>query len=496
MFFGVVVGVGVGAIPGLTSTSGVALMLPLSFALDTASTLGLLIGLYKGAIYGGSISAITFGTPGEPAAAATVYDGFKMMREGKGRKALLMALYASVTGDVLSDVLTIIIAPMLALIALRFGPSELFWLMVLAIAMLGALSGSHVIKGLLSATLGIFIGTIGTDPVGAVSRNTFGLWWLRDGIDLVPLVIGIFAMSRMLEEAVKILRRNDAVQAIGRNIAASLAASGQGLSLREYLSTWKEMLIGLGIGTFVGMLPGLGATVGAFMSYSVAKSVSPKKKIGTGVIHGIAACESGNNATVGPTLIPLLAFGIPGSSTAALIGGALIFHGATPGPRMFDLYPVVVYSLFIILIVANFANLCIGRMFAFFYARIGDLPAQLLVPLIMLLAVIGSYAVKQNPYDVLVMLAFGLLGFGMRLFGIPAAPMIITFLVTPLAEASIRRALLINQGSWIEALFHSPLAIGLSLAVVLFLALSIRVRVSERLERLAEKELTVQQAEE
>lgn len=483
---GVILGVGMGAVPGLTATGGVALVLPLTFTMDVSSTLGLLIGLYKGAVYGGSISAISFATPGTPEAAATVLDGYKMMRAGKGRKALLTALYASVTADFLSDVLTILIAPMLALIALSFGPSERFWLMVLAITLLAALSGRHLAKGLFSAAIGIYLGTIGPDPVGAVARNTFGLWWLQDGIHLVPLFIGVFAMANMLEEGTKLLQIREKAQSLSHSVANLLSRSMGGLSFREYLSTWKEIGIGLGIGTLVGMLPGLGATVGAFLSYSVAKQVFPKKKIGSGVIHGVAAAEAGNNATVGPTLIPLLAFGIPGSSTAALIGGALMFLGATPGPRMFELYPTVVYALFIILLVGNLFNLGIGRMFAFVYARLGELPRPLLVPLIMMLAVVGCYAFEENPYDVIVMLAFGFLGFGMRIFGIPEAPMVITFLITPMAENALRKALLINQGDWSEALFHSPLAIGLFVGVVVFTILAVKIGIGEKIE-IAEK---------
>jgi putative tricarboxylic transport membrane protein len=485
---GITIGVGVGAIPGLSASTGIALLLPLTFAMDTASSLGLLIGVYKGAVYGGSISAISFATPGTPEAAATVYDGYKMMQRGKGKKAILMALYASVTGDTLSDVITIVVAPLLAIVALKFGPSERFWLMVLAVTLLGALSGRHLAKGMLSAALGLFIGTIGSDPIGAVSRNTFGLWWLEEGIHLIPVVIGIFAMSRMLEECVDLLKENKTVQSAKSAIMSAFTTGSEGLSFREYLSCWKEMAIGLGVGSFVGMLPGLGSTVGAFLSFSVAKQASPHKKIGTGVLEGVAAAESGNNATVGPTLIPLLAFGIPGSSGAALIGGALMLHGATPSPMMFELYPTVVYSLFIILFIGNFFNLAIGRFFALFYARLGQLPRNLLIPLIVMMAVIGSYSFQGNPYDVVVMLVFGFIGFGMRLFGIPDAPLVITFLIGPMLEASLRKALLINRGDWFEALFKSPLAVVLFVAAIVLTYISIRLQVHERILSVSEEE--------
>ena len=263
-----------------------------------------------------------------------------------------------------------------------------------------------------------------------------------------------------------------------------LGTGGEGLSLREYLSCWKEMGIGLGVGTFVGMLPGLGSTVGAFLSYGIAKQAFPEKKIGTGKLEGVAAAEAGNNATVGPTLVPLLAFGIPGSAVAALIGAALMLQGATPGPRMFELYPTLIYSLFLILLIGNVFNLGIGRIFAFVYAKLGELPAPLLVPIVMLMAVVGAYSYANNPYDVVLMLCFGLLGYFMRLFKIPEAPLVITFLLAPAAEENLRRGLLINEGDWLATLFSSPLAIGLAVAAVALTYLSGRVRLLERVNRM------------
>ncbi len=486
---GVTIGVGVGAMPGLTATTGIALMLPLTFSMDQAAALGLLIGLYKGAVYGGSISAISFATPGTSEAAATVFDGHKLMQRGKGKKALLIALYASVTADFLSDVITILIAPMLALVALQFGPSERFWLMVLAVCLLGALSGAHFAKGMFSAALGLFIGTVGADPVSSVPRNTFDFWWLADGIHLIPLVVGIFAMGAMLEKVCELSSVRHKVQRIGGTFKGLFSMSGEGLSFREYLSCWKEMSIGLGVGTFVGMLPGLGSTVGAFLSYGIAKQASPHKKIGTGRIEGVAAAEAGNNATVGPTLVPLLAFGIPGSAVAALIGAALMLQGATPGPRMFELYPAIIYSLFLVLLLGNIFNLGIGRVFAFVYAKLGELPAPLLVPIVMMMAVIGAYAYENNPYDVLIMLFFGIVGLFMRSFRIPEAPLIITFLLAPQAEENLRRGLLINEGDWLATLLSSPLAIGLAIGVVLLTYISSRMRISERMMEISEEQL-------
>ena len=484
LVIGVFLGVGLGAIPGLTASTGIALMLPLSFTLDITGALGLLIGLYKGAVFGGSISAISFATPGAPDSAATVYDGYKLTKQGKGRKAILTALYSSVTADTASDIVVILVAPSIALMALQFGPTERLWLMVVAITLLGTLSGRHLAKGMLSAGIGLFLGTIGADPVSNVARNTFGQSWLRDGIHLVPLVIGIFAMSQMLDQGLELLRKTRSGKKVEQSAKDLFGAKSEGLTFREYLSCWREMGIGIGVGTFVGALPGLGATVASFMSYGIAKQAFPEKKIGEGSIHGIAAAEAGNNATVGPTLVPLLAFGIPGSATAALIGAALILQGITPSPRMFSLHADVIYALFIILILGNLFNLGIGRAFSFLYARLGQVPGEVLVPIIMIMAVIGAFAARGDPADVYMMLGLGFLGFLMRRVGIPEAPLVITFLIAPLLEENLRRALLINRGDWGGALFGSALGIGLAGFAVLVLLITFKMNVGSKLAKI------------
>ena len=475
---GVAIGVGVGAIPGLSPAPAIALLLPLPFSLNLPAALGLLIGVYKGGIYGGSISAISFVTPGTAESGATVIDGYKLMKAGKGKKALHMSLYASVTGDAVSDVLTILLAPALALIALSFGPSERLWLMMLAISLLGALSSDHFAKGMFAAALGLFIGTIGSDPVSLVPRNTFNQWWLAGGIKMIPVIIGLFAIATMLERAARLVSARAEQVRIG---AEELAVKNtKGLTFAEYRAAWKEMLIGTTVGSFVGILPGLGATVGAFLSYGIAKQMSPDKKIGSGKLEGVAAAEAGNNATAGPTLIPLLAFGIPGSTIAAMIGGALAIQGVQAGPRMFEIAPVAIYALFIILLLANVFNLIIGRFFAGVYARLGNLPEALLIPLILTMAVIGSYAYQNNPYDVWLALGFGVLGVFLRAWNVPLAPLIITFLLTPLAEEALRRSLLINRGDWLSALFGSNIAICIALIGLPLTLLLARAQLGKR----------------
>mgnify|MGYP003146667639 FL=1 len=488
VLLGVFIGVGVGAMPGLSPAPAIALLLPLTFTLNLPAALGLLIGVYKGGIYGGSISAISFATPGTAEAGATVMDGHKLMKAGKGKKALHMALYASVTGDLISSILTIFLAPALALVALNFGPSERLWLIALAIGLIGALSGDHFAKGLFSAALGLFIGTIGSDPVSMVPRNTFGQWWLADGIHMIPLIIGLFAIATMLEKIAEIVRGWKTIGEIHEKVMDELRGRQESLTFREYMSCWKEMAIGTGIGTFVGILPGLGATVGAYLSYGVARQVSPHKGLGTGKLEGVAAAESGNNATAGPTLVPLLAFGIPGGTIAAMLGAALAIKGVQAGPRMFELYPVEIYALFVILIVSNILVLFVGRGFAGVYSKLGQMPSQLLVPVIMAMAFVGAYTFQNNDFDVWLALGFGFLGFFLRLARIPEAPLIITFLLAPLAEQSLRRALLINRGDWGNALFDSNLAIGLAVATVVLVVFLARSQMSSRIKSLSSDE--------
>lgn len=473
-------GITVGALPGLAISTGMALMLPLAFYMPMGPALGLLIGLYKGATFGGSISAITFATPGIPAAAATVYDGYKMMKRGQGRKALQMALYASVTGDTLSDLVTIVLATSLAVVALKFGPSERFLTMLLAFVLIGTLSGKNTFKGLFSASVGILLALIGSDPVSLVPRLTFGIWWLRDGVSIIPIIIGLFAFSKMTEELIDLIKNNKKPNNLkngSTNIIKNLfSKTSPKLSFREYISCWRELLIGTVIGSIAGMLPGVGSSGGAFLSYGVAKQFSPNRdKIGHGALEGIAAAESGNSATMGPTLIPLLVFGIPGSIGAALIGSALTFQGATPSPRMFDLYPDVIYALFVLLIIGNVINLLVGNILIRFYSRLGQLPKYILVPFIMLLAIIGSYVVANNPYDVLIMLAIALLGLLLNMAEFPTAPLVISFILTPLMERTFRIALQASYFNYI-VMFDSTLSRILIIAIILLLIIVVRFK--------------------
>lgn len=473
---GIIIGISMGALPGLTAGTAVALMLPVVFRIELVPALGLLMGVYKGAIFGGSISAIIFAIPGTGGAAATVIDGNKLMEAGKGKKALHMALYSSIFGDASSDIVTIVLAPMLALVALRFGPSERFLLAFIAFILIGSLAGKDPMKGLFSASIGLFLSTIGIDPVAAQPRMTFGFWWLQDGIPLVAFLIGVFAMGKILDEvSLLVVKKKEKDSSKTKLRLNNLFSTEEpGLTLKEFLSSWRELLMGTTIGTMVGSLPGLGATVASFLAHSVAKKISPyKNEIGEGSLHGVAAAESANNATCGPTLIPLLAFGIPGSIAAALVGSGLMMHGITPSARMFTLYPEVIYALFIILLIANVFNLAFGRFATFFYSRIGLLSKPILLSLILVLSVLGTYISRHNRYDVFVMISIGLLFYFMNLMDVPTAPAVLTFIITPIIETNLRRGLIISRGNYYNFLFRSPLSTGLFIFCVLFILVTI-----------------------
>lgn len=466
LVIGVVLGVAVGALPGMGTSAGMALALPFTFLLPAGPAIGLLMGLYKGGVYGGSITAIGFGIPGTDESAASVYDGYKMTQAGHGRKAMDMALYSSVFGDLSGSIATILLTVPLAMFALQFGPSERFFVAILAILLIGAVAERHFVKGLISAALGVFLATMGPDPISGVSRVDFGQWWLAGGVHIIPVVYGLIAMPLIFSRVVKLLKNRD--QPFKPVSFGAFWKTGPRLTWKEWYSCRKEIGIGTGIGIFSGLLPGLGATPAAFITYGVAKQASPEKKIGTGVLAGVAAPEVAENASVGPALIPLLALGIPGSGGAALIGLALTSHGATPSPQLLDLFPEIVYALFLLLLLGNFVLLGIGRFFTRFYASFVNLPEPVLMPMILVLCLLGTFNARGNPYDIVVLLVLGFIGFLMASSGIPSAPAIIAYLVTPIAEANLRRALLINGGNWF-GLLKNPLAwVLIAAAVVLF----------------------------
>ncbi len=483
---GVFLGITVGAIPGLSGDMAIALLLPLIYKVSPTSALGMLMGIYKGSMFGGSISAISFGVPGTAAAAATVEDGYPAKLLGHPKQAMLTALYSSVTGDLLSTLILVFVAVPMARVALHFGPVEFFALYIFALMMISLLVVGEMKKGIAAAGIGLFIGTVGMDPMMGSVRLSFGISSLRGGIPLIPLLVGVFAVSELIiqfakECALRSEKRMSDFEEKARDLAG-YDPSKDKMSFRIYWSTIRATLIGSGMGTFIGALPGAGSSLAAFMSYGLARKLSRNpEKFGHGSLEGVAAPEAGNSATAGSSLIPLFAFGIPGSATAALFGAALVMQGINPGPMMIEENKVVIYTLFVIIIYATFINLFLSHGLIPLYAKLAQIKTCYLVPTVFSLALLGTYASRNSLFDVWVLLAAGLLGIYLRKNEFPLGPLVLGFIVGPGAEKALRQALLMGRGEW-TFLFKSPIALafyGLCIVSLLLIHFSVKKKLVE-----------------
>jgi len=455
LVLGVAIGVTVGAIPGLTATMAVALALPLTFGMEPITGLLLLIGIYKGGLYAGSITAILINTPGTPAAACTAIDGYPLARAGQGRKTLQLALYASCVADFISNLSLILLAAQLAKLASEFGPPEYFWLIVFSLTVVISVSGRSLMRGLVSAAVGVLLATVGLDLLHGTPRFVLGFPELYDGINLVPALIGLFAIPEIVT-----------FYASRRGAVMVHPAGGAGLTKTEFRSSLPTIIKGSLIGVVVGALPGTGATPAAFVSYAEARRSSRNRRnFGKGELEGVAAAESANNGTAGATLIPLLALGIPGDVVTAILLGAFMIHGLSAGPLLFEEHIGLIYALFAGIMLSSLVLLGVGRLAISLFARVTNVPSQILVPLILMFCVYGAFAVSNSFFDVGLMVAAGLLGTAMLRFGFPLPPLLIGLVLGRLLEDNFRRSVLLGRG---EASYF--VESGLSL---LFIALAI-----------------------
>ena len=438
-FFGVLMGMLFGALPGINASMGVALLLPLTYGMSPISGLTMLLGIYCGAIYGGSITAILINTPGTTAAACTTFDGHKLAQQGKAGKALGMATIASYIGGTFSVLVLIVLAPVLAKVALKFGPPEYFALAVFGLSIITSLAGDSFIKAIMSGVFGLMIATVGMDMMNGTPRYTFDQVALLDGFSFIPVLIGLFAVSQVL---------------INVETSRSLAMKEtkiQGLlpSFSELKSVGPTITRSSIIGTLIGILPGAGATIASFICYNEGKRWSKHpEEFGNGSLEGVAAPEAGNNAATGGAMVPLLSLGIPGSETTAILLGAFMIQGISPGPLLFRDNIHVAYGIFAGMLLANLAFLIIGLFGVKLFVKILQIPERLLMPLIVSMAFVGSFAVKNSLFNVGIMLAFGLIGYFMRKLKFPITPVVLALVLGPMAEASLRRALILSGGSW------------------------------------------------
>ncbi|MGI9387532.1 MAG: tripartite tricarboxylate transporter permease [Methyloligellaceae bacterium] len=438
LFIGVIFGTVIGAIPGMTTPMGVALALPFTFTMQPVTGILLLLGVYKGGLYGGSITAILINAPGTPAASCTGLDGYPLARKGEARRALDMALYASCTADFISNLSLIFFAGVLASFALSFGPPEFFTLIVFSLTIIAGVSGDDLLKGLGAACLGLILATVGLDLVYGSNRFIFGNFNLMSGLNFIPVLIGLFALPEVFSFYAS--REQQLQQS---NLAGTHA------SFADYRRNLKSIIRGSLIGVVLGAIPGIGGSPAAFLSYSEAKRNSKNAaNFGKGELEGVAAAEAGNNGVAGATLIPLLALGVPGDIITAIILGAFMIHGLRPGPLLFQDNINLIYALFMGIMLSSAYLFIVGKMSIRAIAKIADVPNRILFPVVLILCVFGAYAINNTIFDVLVMFIMGIVGYAMRLLGIPAAPFLMAFILGPLLEDNFRQSLLLARGDF------------------------------------------------
>lgn len=452
---GIILGITLGSIPGLTGIMAIALLIPLTYHFSPLSSIIMLIAISKGAVYGGSIPAILIRTPGTPAASATVIDGYELSKQGKSGKALKMALYASVIGDTTSDLVLIMVAAPLSAVALMFGPPEYTVLILFSLTIIATVAGKSLIKGMIAAGFGLLLSIVGLDPMMSTRRLTFGIIEFDGGLALVPMMIGLFALSEVFRAVgEKLAKERDK-----SFIAKPKSRNDTIVTKSEMKRCLKPIFRATFLGVFLGAIPGIGNTVAAFAGYDSARRASKDpEKFGKGALEGVAAPEAANNAVCGANLIPLLTLGVPGDVTAAVLLGAFMIHGLSPGPLLFKQNITLIYAIFIGMILCNAVNLAIGSIFIHFVGYLVKIRKIVIMPVIIIFCIVGSYAVNNSLFDVKMLFLFGLLGYIMEKFDFPLPPLIIAFMLGVILERSMRQALIMSHGSF-TILFTRPIPI-------------------------------------
>ncbi|MXQ14247.1 tripartite tricarboxylate transporter permease [Microvirga makkahensis] len=459
---GAAIGIVVGALPGLGPSIGVSLLIPFTYSMSPENSMLLLISLYMAAEYGGSISAILLSTPGTAAAAATTIDGFAMTQKGLGNKALAISLSASTVGGLIGGVALLFLAMPLSKLALQFGPASYFAVGLFGLTSVAALSGGSLVKGLIGAALGLLLAFVGIDPIAGMPRFTFGRIELFEGIPMLAVLIGLFAVSEsflLAESAGKT-----------RGGVSKGAVRAVYLTLKEWKELFRTMVSGSVIGTFLGILPGVGGNIACWVARDYAMRRNPKLAFGEGEPHGIAAPEASNNATVGGAMVPLLALGVPGSPTTAVIVGALVLHGLRPGPQLFAEQPVLVYTILLGLLLACVVMFLIASVSLPWMSRVINLPDSVLAAGILIFAILGAYSLRNLAFDVWLTVGFGVLGYLMKKLSFPVAPVVLALVLGYLVETNFRTALVTSRGSY-GIFFTDPVSavfLALSLASILY----------------------------
>jgi putative tricarboxylic transport membrane protein len=454
---GVGFGIIIGAIPGLTPTMGVALLVPMTFKMDPATGLIFLGGIYTGSVYGGSIAAILLNVPGAPASIATMFDGNPMAKQGDGERALYLSVLSSGIGGIFGIILLLLFAPPLAAFSLKFGPAESFWVAIFGITIIASLSDKSIVKGLIGGSIGLVLSTVGISTISGTERFTFGAIGLIGGISLVAALIGMFALSQCLSY-IEELYSSDSSK---KEIYTQRKKGSLKMALKNIKESLRALSLGSAIGSIVGIVPGAGGQVASLMAYNEAKRSSKKKELfGTGHPEGLIAAESSNNAMVGGSLIPLLTLGIPGSPTAAVLLGGLLIHGLWPGPELFTTYADVSYTFIFGMLIAQLVMVVLGILGGQYFSKVLLVPQHYLVPAIIALCVIGSFATQNSYSDVLIMVALGICMFLLLKVGVSAAALILGLILGSYAEEGFLLSIRAGEaaGSVFSYLFLSPIS--------------------------------------
>ena len=472
---GLLLGIVVGAIPGLTSDLGIILCIPLTYGMEPTTAILMLLAIYCGGTYGGSITAILINTPGTSANAATLFDGYPMTEKGHAFKALKMALYASTIGGLISAVVLLVAAPQIAKITLLFGPAEYFALSIFGLSVIAGVSNKNILKGLIGACIGIFVSTIGMDKISGTVRFTFGSIKLTAGIDLIIALIGLFAIS-------EIMMKSQYDPEKDMKVAGKFAKDV--ITKEEYKRCRKPIGIGSIIGCIIGATPGTGGGLAAFIAYNQVKQASKHPEtFGNGEIEGVAASESANNGACGATMIPMLTLGVPGDGATAILMGAFMVHGMVPGPTLFKESGNILYAIMFGLIIVNIFMYLIGNALIPFYANITKLPYELLASIVLSMCIAGAFSTNNRVYDVMIILVFGILAYFLRRMDFQLVPILLGIVLGPLAEVNFRRALVLSDGS-MDIFIKRPI----SLAFILIAVISISVFMFKELRSAKTKE--------
>ncbi len=460
-FLGVFIGTLIGVLPGIGPVGAMSLLLPTTFKSTPEAAIIMLAGIYYGAMYGGSTTSILVNIPGEAASVVTCLDGYQMARQGRAGPALGIAAFGSFIAGTLSILGLMLLAPPLSRIAIQFGPPEYFTLMVLGLTILIYLAHGSMPKALIMAAFGIVLGLIGLDSINARPRFTFERMELVDGVGLVPIVMGLFGISEVLLNIEQVIRRE-----VFETKIKGLLPTG-----KDWRESLGAMTRGSLLGFFLGILPGGGAVISSFISYAIEKRVSKHpEKFGKGAIEGVAAPEAANNAATGGAFIPLLTLGIPPNVVMAMLLGAFMIHGVTPGPLMMKQNPGLFWGVIASMYIGNFMLLVLNLPLIGMWVQVLKVPYKILFPLILLFCLIGVYSVGNTVFDIYIMILFGIVGYLMKKFDYEGAPLVLAFVLGPLMENNLRKSLIMSQGDF-SIFFTRPLAAA-SLVIALFLLIS------------------------